>query len=105
MLTDAANQLAPETGIGVEVDLTAPEDVLDVPARTAVLRVALEALRNVRKHSGATRVQVSTHFEPQAEPSSRDQWILEVHDDGHGFSVDAGRRAGRATPFRSAIHA
>jgi signal transduction histidine kinase len=97
VLTDAANQLALETGIGVQVDLTAPEDVLDVPARTAVLRVALEALRNVRKHSGASQVQVSTHYAPRAAPSSHDQWVLEVHDDGHGFSVDqvaeqAGRR-------------
>ena len=58
--------------MAVEVDLTAPEGILDVPARTAVLRVALEALRNVRKHSAATRVQVITHLEPQAEPSSRD---------------------------------
>ena len=97
VLTDAANQLAAETGMAVEVDLTAPEGDLDVPARTAVLRVALEALRNVRKHSAAARVQVITRLEPQAEPSGHDWWILEVHDDGRGFSVDevveqAGRR-------------
>jgi len=97
VLTDAANQMAEETGIGVQIDLTAPEDVLDVPARTAVLRVALEALRNVRKHSGAARVQVTTRLEPNPDPPSHDWWILEVHDDGRGFSVDevaeqAGRR-------------
>jgi len=97
VLTDAAKQLADETGIGVDVDLTAPEGLLDVPARTAVLRVALEALRNVRKHSGAARVQVTTRMEPHAEPPSHDWWILEVHDDGRGFSIDevaeqAGRR-------------
>ncbi len=63
VLTDAAQQLADETGIGVAVDLTAPEELLDVPARTAVLRVALEALRNVRKHSGAEQVQVTTRLE------------------------------------------
>jgi two-component system, NarL family, sensor histidine kinase DegS len=96
VLTDAVHQLAEETGIGVAVDLTAPEELLDVPARTAVLRVALEALRNVRKHADAAQVRVTTRFETEAEPSHQ-WWILEVHDDGRGFAVDdvaeqAGRR-------------
>jgi two-component system sensor histidine kinase DegS len=97
VLTDAAHQLAQETGIVVAVDLTAPEDLLDVPARTAVLRVALEALRNVNKHADATQVKVTTRFESQVEPPNHEWWILEVHDDGRGFAVDevagqAGRR-------------
>jgi two-component system, NarL family, sensor histidine kinase DegS len=96
VLTDAAKQMAEETGIEVAVDLTAPEDVLDVPARTAVLRVALEALRNVRKHSGAERVRLNTRLEA-ADPPDHDWWILEIQDDGRGFSQDevalqAGRR-------------
>ena len=56
VLTDAAEQLRTETDIKVDIDLAAPEELLDVPARTAVLRIALEALRNVRKHSGAANV-------------------------------------------------
>ena len=54
---------APRRASGVDIDLAAPEELLDVPARTAVLRVALEALRNVRKHSGAERVRLSTRLE------------------------------------------
>ena len=77
-----------ETGIGVEIDLTAPEELLDVPARTAVLRVALEALRNVRKHSGAAHVRLTTRLEADAEPSGQTWWVLEVQDDGRGFSMD-----------------
>ena len=48
-----------ETGIEVGSDLAAPEEMLDASARTAVLRVAQEALRNVRKHAGATHVLAS----------------------------------------------
>ena len=96
VLTDAADQLRSETDTGVDIDLSAPEELLDVPARTAVLRVALEALRNVRKHSGAKRVRLITRLEA-AEPPGHDWWILEVQDDGRGFSLDevalqAGRR-------------
>jgi signal transduction histidine kinase len=96
VLTDAADQLRTEAAISVDIDLAAPEDLLDVPARTAVLRVALEALRNVRKHSGAGRVRLSTRLEP-AEAPDHTWWILEVQDDGRGFSQDdvalqAGRR-------------
>ncbi len=97
VLTDAANQLREETGMGVAVDLAAPEEVLGVPARTAVLRVALEALRNARKHSGAAQVRLTTRVEQHGGPPSHDWWILEVQDDGRGFSPDgvaeqAGRR-------------
>lgn len=97
VLTDAADQFRAETDISIDVDLAAPEELLDVPARTAVLRVALEALRNARKHSGAARVRMTTRIEPHAEEPSHDWWILEVHDDGRGFSIDevaeqAGRR-------------
>jgi two-component system, NarL family, sensor histidine kinase DegS len=88
VLTDAANQLRDEAGIGVAVELTAPEEMLDVPARTAALRVALEALRNVRKHSGATQVRLITRLEAHAEPSGHNWWVLEVQDDGRGFSID-----------------
>ena len=52
---------------------------------TAVLRVAQEALRNVRKHAGATRVRVADVPRARAEPPA---WVLEVTDDGQGFSVD-----------------
>ncbi len=97
MLLDAANELRTETGIGVDVELSAPESLLDVPARTAVLRIALEAVRNARKHSGAARVRLTTRLEPHTETNGHDLWVLEVHDDGRGFSMDevaeqAGRR-------------
>jgi signal transduction histidine kinase len=81
---DVAGRLTEETGIAVDLQLSAPEEMLDLPRRTAVLRVAQEALRNVRKHAGATRVRVSTFLDKTEPPA----WVLEVSDDGQGFSVD-----------------
>ena len=94
-LSEVAGQLRQDPGLEVAVDLAAPEDELDPEALTAVLRVALEALRNIRKHAGAERVRVVTRMEA---PDASDQpgwWILEVQDDGEGFVVDAPETAAR----------
>lgn len=86
-LTDTIERLAQETGIRAQLDLQAPEELLDLDRRTAVLRVAQEAMRNVGKHAGAQHVIVATRHHPASEGSPGD-WILEVRDDGTGFSVD-----------------
>ena len=86
-ITDAAQLLASEAGMDVQVDLAAPEEALAPPQRVAVLRVALEAMRNARKHSGASHLLVTTRVEP-AQPPAGSSWLLEVTDDGHGFSMD-----------------
>jgi two-component system nitrate/nitrite sensor histidine kinase NarX len=44
-------------------------------------RVIQEALTNVRRHAGASRVNV--HFKQNAS-----EWILSVCDDGVGFDID-----------------
>jgi len=78
------------TGLTATVDLTAPVDVLDVPARTVALRVAQEALQNVREHAAASTVVVRT------ELADDDQsFILEIRDDGRGFDVGAVAARGR----------
>ena len=46
-----------------------------------VLHMVQEALSNVRKHSGATRVDVLVHRHPR--------WRFEVQDNGMGFDVTA----------------
>jgi signal transduction histidine kinase len=55
-------------------------------ARTVVLRVAQEALRNIAKHAAASRAWVRTS-EDQAPDGSR-RWMLEVGDDGRGFDYE-----------------
>jgi two-component system NarL family sensor kinase len=57
-----------------------------------VLRVAQEALRNVRKHAGAHRVALRT-------AEGEDGWRLEVADDGSGFDVPDTLRASAGRSF------
>jgi signal transduction histidine kinase len=78
-----------DNGLEVQLDLEAPEDLLDVPRRRAVLRVAQEALRNARKHASATRVRLATFLVPVAGNDETDpQWVLEITDNGRGFPVE-----------------
>jgi signal transduction histidine kinase len=83
-LADSVERLTTDSGIEVTLDLQASEVALDLDGRTAALRVAQEALRNVGKHAGA---RLATYQEP---PDGRPAggWVLEVRDDGQGFSVD-----------------
>ena len=53
-----------------------------------MLRVAQEALRNVKKHSAASRVLITTSLESSRKNRSPDTWVLEVRDNGQGFSVE-----------------
>jgi PAS domain S-box-containing protein len=60
-----------------------PEPSLE--QRTHLFRIAQEALANVRKHAGATRVDVSLDTRSGGS-------LLTVRDDGKGFTVDGQRR-------------
>jgi PAS domain S-box-containing protein len=72
-------------GWGFETNLSADLTV-EPPTATAItiFRICQEALTNVRKHAGATRVEITL--------TSKDGGTLaRVHDDGHGFT-DPGTR-------------
>ncbi len=70
---------------GIDARFVGTADRLDLPARVCgeLVRVVDEALVNVRKHSGASRVHV--HL-----AASGDDLTLSVEDDGRGFGF-AGR--------------
>ena len=87
-LVDAVDGLRSATRMGVTTDLRAPSDRLDDRQRTVVLRVAQEALQNVRKHAGASTVMVSTDV-------TGDEWTLEIRDDGRGFDMGTVANRGR----------
>ena len=55
-ITDTVEHMRTLTGLDITTDLTAPADVLSDGQRTVALRVAQEALQNVRKHAAATTV-------------------------------------------------
>jgi signal transduction histidine kinase len=78
-LREYAQQFGVRTGVEATVTL-AGEDGPDLgpAAELQLLRIAQEALANVRKHARATRVTVRLW---QAEA----RWHLEVRDDGRGF--------------------
>ena len=78
-----ADLLATATGSGLQTSLSVPER-LELPEQDASLlwRVAQEAVRNARQHAGATRLTVRVSQQPE-------KVILQVEDDGVGFSPNA----------------
>jgi len=85
-LRDGASAVSQRTGLQIEVRLVAPTAHLHAAARTVVLRVAQEALRNVAKHARATRAWLSTSETSGADGTA--YWVLEVGDDGRGFDYE-----------------
>jgi len=75
-----------KTGIAVRVSVAGAPEPLAPEVEVTLLRVAQEALENVRKHAGAGRVALTlSHLE--------DAVALDVRDDGGGFDpggFDAG---------------
>jgi len=87
-IADSVQYMRTLTGIEIALDLAGPTDILSDGQRTVALRVAQEALQNVRKHAEATNVVVATRLDD-------DGWSLEVRDDGRGFDVGAVAARGR----------
>jgi two-component system sensor histidine kinase DegS len=85
-IRDSVEKGGPPNGLDLHLDLRAPENELDEAQQTVVLRVAQEALRNIRRHARASEAWVSTWLEDAARPGPR--WVLEVRDDGIGFPVE-----------------
>jgi signal transduction histidine kinase len=84
-LRESAADLA-TVGVAVETMLDAPDSLLDPNRRTVVLRIAQEALRNARKHAGATKVRLTTRVDESETKSLA--WVLEIRDDGRGFDLE-----------------
>jgi signal transduction histidine kinase len=81
-LEELAGQLAEETGLHAEATVTGTVRPLDAAVEAALLRVAQEALANVRKHAGASQVTVTLSY-------LDDVVVLDVQDDGVGFDPAA----------------
>lgn len=81
-IRDLAQGIASSADVDIRVDLDAPTSALSQNTQVAVLRIAQEALQNVRRHAQARKATVSTRLEG-------DVWRLEVRDDGRGFDRTA----------------
>ena len=68
------------TGVRTRLTAFAGVELLNMPRRTALFRVAQEALTNVGRHAGASRVDVSIQKRP-------DGICMTVADDGKSFQV------------------
>jgi two-component system, NarL family, sensor histidine kinase DegS len=88
-INDTVEHMRTLTGLDISTDLGASPVALTDGQRTVALRVAQEALQNVRKHASATNVVVATHHDEAGD------WVLEVRDDGRGFDIGAVAARGR----------
>jgi signal transduction histidine kinase len=70
-----AREFQVRTGIRCKVDLPAEDFALDQARLTAAFRILQEALANVARHSGATRVDISLR-------ADTDHFILKIVDNG-----------------------
>ena len=84
-LVDVVTGFQRDSGIAVSFKSNAPEIRLSAPAWYEAARILQEALINVRKHSGATSVDVTFDADKR-------HWRLSVEDNGFGFPFK-GRRA------------
>lgn len=78
-LADVANQWSALNEVRVQVTTTGAVQWLHPEVEVTLLRVAQEALANVAKHAGASRVVLTLSF-------MEDMVTLDVRDDGIGFS-------------------
>jgi two-component system sensor histidine kinase DegS len=79
-ILEAVQHAGTHTGLVIKTELSATSEMLTVSQRIVALRVAQEALQNVRKHAGVAHVTVATRLDD-------DVWELEVRDDGRGFDI------------------
>ena len=81
-----AETLADETGIKARLFVSGEPQPLAAPAEIALLRAAQEGTANVRKHARASEAVLTLSY-------MGDRVILDVRDDGRGFSAADGGRA------------
>lgn len=98
-LRTEADRFRRRENLRVELSLAGIPDQVPDPAALGLFRIAQEALRNVSRHAGASRVQLSLR-------GLDDGLQLAVSDDGRGFDpavAGAGRTLGLAS-MRERIH-
>lgn len=79
-------QYTEDTGIRVSLKAFAGIEKSSAAQRTALYRIAQEALTNVARHSGASHADVIIHEREGVT-------TMEIKDDGKGFEVDGTSRA------------
>jgi two-component system NarL family sensor kinase len=83
-LQGLAEDFGRRTGLVVEFETNPFRNRLDKDAKIALYRIAQEALTNIERHAGATRVRVLVRGTPQGA-------LMRIEDNGRG--LPAGRQA------------
>lgn len=80
-------------GVTVAFERDAGADALADSRAEALYRIVEEALHNVDRHAGATRVDGAARIvrRPTAGPEGADVLVVTIADDGGGFEIDAPR--------------
>ncbi|WP_406112826.1 sensor histidine kinase [Kitasatospora purpeofusca] len=86
-LRSLAERESAESGLPVRFHLDGTPVPLPAAAQSALLRIAQGALANVREHAGASAAALTLSF-------LGDQAVLDIADDGRGFSLDDTAPAG-----------
>ncbi len=81
-----AQQFKQRTGIAIHCDAPGDKIALSPEQSTAVFRIFQEALTNICRHAGATRVDVTTLINPR-------EFVLRVTDNGRG--ITDGEKSGK----------
>lgn len=75
------------TGIGCTFSVTGTEAALSQEVKVGVYRIVQEALTNIRKHAGASKVAMDAGF-------GTDRLHVRISDDGSGFSLSDAAASG-----------
>lgn len=71
-----------QTGIRVSFTAFAAVEEISSDQRTALYRVAQEALTNIARHAGADKAAVTIHLQEGVV-------CMDIQDNGHGFALDS----------------
>lgn len=96
-LQHLGREVAEATGLAIEFEVSGSPPPLPEEVKTALFRVAQEALTNVTRHAGARRVMLALRFdgadrdamagERAVARRSDDGLLLVIQDDGRGFDM------------------
>jgi len=75
-----AEELSKGEGINTRLEIMGSERRLTLEIELILFRIAQEALRNVRRHSRATKAKIKVRF-------TRKKVRLTVYDNGRGFEI------------------
>lgn len=92
-LTELTERWAQDAAVSAQVDITGEQIPLSPAIEVALFRVVQEALTNVAKHAGASRVGVTLSY-------TGPEVLVDVRDDGRGFSGRVGDPGKSGKPGR-----